>query len=124
MKPKPPNFAHQWRGKWRHPAVVARFTKMWHDGALLYEIGDVFGLTTLGAVSNRARKFGFRRRAQRRMPRRTAAVTSPRKCLVCGEDFPSEGPGHRTCGGCKAVQRTARGGLEEYSLPAGMRIVW
>ncbi len=30
-------------------------------------------------------------------------VTSPRKCLRCGNDFESEGPMNRICGACKSL---------------------
>jgi len=117
MKPKRP-FDRPWLGKWRDPAVIARFTKMWMDDALLCEIGDAFGLANLSAISARARSLGLERRQQRRMPYRKA-TTTPRKCLGCGRDFPSEGFGHRRCDPCKRLE-TEHGGFEEHSLPAGM----
>jgi hypothetical protein len=33
-----------------------------------------------------------------------AANMSRRRCLMCGEDFPSEGPGNRVCDDCKRLE--------------------
>jgi hypothetical protein len=37
---------------------------------------------------------------RQRRPKRTAPTT-PRACLRCDRSFPSEGPHHRLCDGCR-----------------------
>ncbi len=32
----------------------------------------------------------------------TTKNTQPRRCLTCGDDFPSEGPHNRVCRRCKS----------------------
>jgi len=42
-------------------------------------------------------------------PARAAPKESLRRCLMCGDDFPSYGPGNRICKKCKSTETWRRG---------------
>lgn len=50
-------------------------------------------------------------------PRQRPAATTPRKCLKCGGQFPSEWQGHRVCDPCKATPEWRFAVREPVTLP-------
>ena len=40
---------------------------------------------------------------------RAAVKEALRRCLMCGDDFPSDGPGNRICKKCKSTETWRRG---------------
>lgn len=104
---------------------------MWTSGASLNEMSEALERTP-SAILTQAARMGLPRRSHSgrkntdnslkarnvlnfSSSKRVARVrdyydsepkaTSPRKCLMCRDDFPSTGAGHRICDKCKCTQR-------------------
>ena len=82
---------------------------------------DTIAIETRRLSESAARKAEIRELAEakpeaQKIAAEAAARRKPRRCLHCSEDFPSEGPGHRVCGGCKS--HPAWGAMTDFSVHA------
>jgi hypothetical protein len=83
------------------PETVEALVQLWNQGLTAPEVGARIGKTAR-AVECKVHKL---RAAGHALPPRRA-IDEPervsRRCLYCGEDFPSSHPGNRLCPGCLA----------------------